>query len=317
MRFGRPLILAGLLLVPFPQAGANVFGDGDPGNGVEDDRRSLHEPTRGGIFDYWRDSAGTIFCEGEIRGSAMILDVSQFADEAPGMFLVTAAHVMMDLDSGRNFADCEFQYLALGHVPGYQFAIDPGWVRTGPFDPRADPGLPRFGREDWAFVYLPDGFLGSVRSSGIRPLAFGDLQAHGGDVPTFLLVAWDRASREMGVSPGCSVLPSRPGDLGGGAWPGQLLDDCDSGDGASGGGLVVSLGRNHFLVGIRSGSHWSPDAYPAAQYPDGPPPGARWDVRHNTNFARAIDADLLNALGDLVVEATLDGGIARNRAVKH
>ena len=77
---------------------------------------------------------------------------------------------------------------------------------------------------------------------------------------------------------------------------GQLLDDCDSTGGSSGGGIVAVSQGQQLLIGIRNGSHWSEQAYPAELYPTGPPDGANWDQSANTNFARALDESLLNEL---------------------
>jgi hypothetical protein len=104
------------------------------------------------------------------------------------------------------------------------------------------------------------------------------------------------------ISAPCNVKESDHGDLGGGAWPGQLLDDCDSEQGASGGGLVASRGDDHFLVGIRSGAHWDREVFPVREFPQGPPDGAAWDRSINTNFSRAIDQELIDGLHSLVRE---------------
>ncbi len=92
-------------------------------------------------------------------------------------------------------------------------------------------------------------------------------------------------------------MESNDDDIGGGAWQGQLLDDCDSGDGASGGGIVAVIEQNYILIGIRNGSHWSRKAYPDDGYPTGPPPGSVWNRHSNSNFGRAIDAYLLHEIG--------------------
>lgn len=88
-------------------------------------------------------------------------------------------------------------------------------------------------------------------------------------------------------------MESARGDLGGGAWKGQLLDNCDSADGASGGGIVAVIDGQQYLVGIRNGSHWSEDVFPRKGFPDGPPDGSVWSRHANTNFARSIDSELI------------------------
>ena len=111
------------------------------------------------------------------------------------------------------------------------------------------------------------------------------------------------------ISENCQVAESTSGDLGGGTWAGQLLDDCDSEDGASGGGLVASTRSGHYLVGIRSGAHWDPEVFPPGEYPLGPPAGATWDILRNTNFSRAIDLPIIEALRAMVQDLGKDTAI--------
>jgi len=297
-------VLAIALLAGWTPGWANVFGDGDPRNGVEDDRHGLNSTfAPGRPLDAWRNSAGTIHCEGRNRGSAMILDVHQFDARVRGTFLATAAHVLVDLDSGRPFEACEFHFLDLGQLPRNRAGIERRWIRSGPFEAIADTRSPTFGRNDWAFIWLPPGPQAPVATGRLRPAAWEDVWADAENRGQFLLVAFDRAAGALSVSAPCTVVQSRPDDLGGGAWPGHLLDDCDSGDGASGGGLVLYAEGESYLVGIRTGAHWSSETYPPGDYPSGPPPGAPWDVRANTNFAHALDQEMLDALRELVSRA--------------
>ena len=120
--------------------------------------------------------------------------------------------------------------------------------------------------------------------------------------PVYRMIAYSARLGGMGISAACKVVESGPGDLGGGGWSGQLLDDCDSEQGASGAALIASAEGRHRLVGIRSGTHWDADLFPAQLYPQGPPPGLRWDVRRHTNFSRAIDPELIAALESLLAE---------------
>jgi hypothetical protein len=110
-------------------------------------------------------------------------------------------------------------------------------------------------------------------------------------------VAWDRSRGEVSVITGCQGVVSGTGDIGGGAWPGQLLDDCDSDPGASGGGLILQDGMHSRLLAIRGGSHWDPAVWPLAEFPDGPPAGSTWDPSRFTNYARTLDQHLLVSLG--------------------
>jgi energy-converting hydrogenase Eha subunit B len=114
------------------------------------------------------------------------------------------------------------------------------------------------------------------------------------------LLAFDSSAGVISESKNCIVVESDGGDLGGGTWKGQLLDDCDSADGASGGGIIAALNQQHYLIGIRNGSHWNEQVYPTDRFPLGPPDGSTWDRRSNTNFGRAIDTHLLEEINLLI-----------------
>lgn len=292
-------LLALLLAAPLA-GGAHVFGDGNPDNGIEDDRRALlslaadeHFPS-GPLF-----GTGTVHCDGAVRGSALLLDVSESAPGLGGHFLATAAHILYDLDSGRPFGHCEFRYLGLGSVPGAQAPIDWRWVEAGGFDALADRSDAEFGRHDWAFAYLPPAGEDGGWMAGLPLLATGQAPL----VDHVHLLAFDAERGAMSLTGPCRSVPSVAEDLGGGSWPGQWLDDCDSGLGASGGALIAEWGGRVHLLAIRSGSHWSPQRFPAESFPSGPPAGAQWDPAGITNYARGIDAELHRALERLVQRA--------------
>jgi hypothetical protein len=267
-----------------------VFGDGDPDNGTEDDRSSLSAAGS----ESWRNAGGTIHCDGEQRGSGMLLALEG------QLFLVTAAHVLMNLETAQPFNRCDYHHMAMHRLPGSQVALDLGQLVSGDFDAAEATDGQAFGNRDWAFLPLTEAGSSLVHFGSVPAMAWQDLA---GEVNGLRLVAWDSEHRRMSVSAPCSAQPSTRGDLGGGAWPGQLLDDCDSGHGASGGGLLVQTAQGVFLIGIRTGSHWSPHRFPASAFPAGPPDGSPWDVQGNTNFARAVDRSMLELLSGLVRQA--------------
>lgn len=284
-----------------------VFGDGDPYNGVEDSRA----PVMGGSsFEAGHPGAGAIACDGQVRGTAMVLDTREMAPGLEGVVLVTAAHVLYDLQRKRRFRRCEFQFLALGALPGYTAGIDMENVVTGNYDPTRATSDIKFGEGDWAFVYVPRPWkkFRPGQSVQLREFSFSqtELFQQGGGV--FRLIALDASRGVISESFGCSVTESLGDDIGGGVWRGQLLDDCDSGGGASGGGIIAVYEGNRYLVGIRTGSHWNGEVFPASEFPAGPPAGSGWDPRFNTNFARAIDVNLMRVLSEFVTD--LQRGIA-------
>lgn len=298
-------------------ANAVVFGDGDSANGPEDDRMELAKASRwsgAGQPSSWPQSAGTIYCAGQVRGSALVLEPAapQATDQAANpdgsgegvAFILTAAHVLLDPATGSPFAACEFHFMGLGAIPGYQVSLDPEWIRSGDFDASAPRASAAFGRHDWAFIYLPRG-----RTAGARPGRWPLRDAAeflGRPDVRFHLVAWARETGRIAVSGPCRVVMSGQADIGRGGWRGHLLDDCDSTEGASGGGLLASTAEGTYLIGIRLGSHHDP-----VRYPSGPPPGEAWSVKINSNFARAVDPELIAAFRGLVRDSEIRGRTGR------
>ena len=277
-----------------------VFGDGDPANGVEDNRIGFSSPGwNQAELEPLNKSAGTIQCDGKVRGSATILDVSEFHAAPHGMILATAAHVLLDLDTGNPFRNCNFHYLGLTGRRD-RGRIDLEQSVQGNFDFHRPRNSPEFGRQDWAFLHVPENIPAAAQSGGIRPRAFSVMADKAG--ARYGLIGFSLAHGEVGISLDCQVRESVPGDIGGGSWPGQLLDDCDSTEGASGGGLIAWIADEQFIVGVRNGSHWDDDVFPVGEYPGGPPAGSLWNVHTSTNFSRAIDAGMLLALRKFLAE---------------
>lgn len=277
-----------------PAALAGVFGDGNPDNGVEDDRRGISEGHVDPVGDAWFRSGGTVFCDGAVRGSATLLALDDPQRGAGGQVIATAAHVFYDLEQGQPWNACEFRYLGLGELPGYRVSLHADRILKGGFDPAADISALASGAGDWAFAWLGGTWSPPLGDAGLalRDPARSPQAADG----VLGLLAWNSSTGEMSVSLSCQAVASEATDLGGGAWAGQWLDDCDSTDGASGGGLVLSRAGRHELVAIRGGQHWDPDAWPPGAYPDGPPFGERWDPQRFTNYARVLDREVLDAL---------------------
>jgi len=281
----------------------NIFGDGNPLNGVEDSRRPVttvqsNRRSPGGQ----KENAGTISCDRKFRGTAMVVDTREFAPGLEGVVLATAAHVLYNLDRNKLFRRCKFYFMGRKRDAGYQARINLKKVRMGDFDPNHATGGIEFGEGDWAFVYLrkPWKKFNPDQSIRLREFSFsqaGSYRQSGGE---FRLLAFDSSAGVISESRNCMVVESSSDDLGGGSWKGQLLDDCDSADGASGGGIIAVLNQQHYLIGIRNGSHWNEQIYPADRFPEGPPDGSAWDRRSNTNFGRAIDTHLLHEINDLI-----------------
>ena len=290
-------ICAGAQMITAAQV--NVFGDGNPENGVEDGREQVLGGWKKGLgLADQRMNAGTVKCDGKNRGTAMVVDTREFTDGLQGVVLASAAHVFYDLEENRLFKRCEFHFLALGELSGYRAKIDLNNVRMGNYDPAMTTAAVDFGEGDWAFVYVPRPWRNFSRGEATGLLDFSSIQLEsfqqsGGELS---LIAFDSSEGVISISRNCTVIESAHDDLGGGSWKGQLLDDCDSTDGASGGGIVAVIRGQQYLVGIRNGSHWSEEEFPGSEYPHGPPDGSLWNRHSNTNFARGIDVYLINQL---------------------
>ena len=281
----------------------NIFGDGNPDNGVEDSREQVMGGRRRHIsLADQRLNAGTVKCDGNIRGTAMVVDTREFAPGFKGVVLASAAHILYDLDKKQRFRRCEFHFLALHELSRYRAKIDLKNVRMGDFDPMESTGELGFGEGDWVFLYIPRPWKNFNRDEtlALRDFSYLQIESYQQSGGEFRLIAFDSSTRVISVSRNCTVIESSGDDLGGGAWKGQLLDDCDSAGGASGGGIVAVMNQQQYLIGIRSGSHWSKKIFPAGEYPLGPPDGSVWDRHSNTNFGRAIDAHLLGELNEFI-----------------
>lgn len=281
----------------------NIYGDGDPLNGIEDSREQLG---KGQGRDDRSMNAGTIHCDGRFRGTAMIVDSREFAVGLKGVVLMSAAHVFYNLERKRLFRRCEFHFMGWGDKAAYRSRINFKNVRMGDFSPRQATVTSGFGEGDWAFLYLrkPWREFNPEQSLRMRDFSFAQTEAYQQSGGEFRLLAFDSRAGVISESRNCTVVESDMDDLGGGRWKGQLLDDCDSTDGASGGGIIAVFNGQRYLIGIRSGSHWSEEQYPADIYPSGPPDGSIWDRRLNTNFGRAVDQQLLAELDRFIQSHT-------------
>lgn len=246
----------------------------------------------------WLQQAGTIFCDGAVRGSA-VLATQPAADMTPSdLILVTAAHVFYDLELGQRWQRCFYHHQGMAARPGYRVPLRWEWVQTGDFNPLSNPSHAQQGAGDWAFVWLGGQWTPPEGTTGFR---LGTLSA--GGQPPFKLasVAWHSQRQQLGAVGACQGVWSGHDDLGGGLWSGQLLDDCDDADGASGGALLQQRNGSVVLVAVRGGSHHALES-------GAPEAGAQWNVQQRTNYARALDANVLEALDGFLRELADGGG---------
>lgn len=276
-----------------------VYGDGNPLNGHEDSREAVAaEPGSGADNVAQLMNAGTITCDGKFRGTAMVVDTREFVSDLDGVVLVSAAHVIFNLDKNKRFKRCRFYFMGWEKPFGYGARIDLKTLKMGSFDPVQTTSGSAFGEGDWVFLYVPRPWkhYQPDQSIRLRQFSFSNSESFRQSDGEFRLVAFDTVAGLIMQSRNCTVIESRADDIGGGSWKGQLLDDCDSTDGASGGGILALLDQQPFLIGIRNGAHWSEQVFSVDKYPLGPPDGSVWSRYSNTNFGRAIDAHLLHQI---------------------
>lgn len=298
------LFVAQMVNAQLPQiVPVNIYGDGDPENGIEDSRLPIADSPGDVRSDTTQlMNAGSIRCDGRFRGTAMVIDTSELTSVADGVVLLSSAHVIYNLDKNMRFKRCRFYFMGWGRASGYSAKIDLKTIRMGDFDPREMTSGMDFGKGDWVFLYVPKPWKNYQprQSIRLRSFEFANMESFQQSGGEFRLVAFDKVDGVIKQSRNCKVIESKPDDIGGGAWKGQLLDDCDSTDGASGGGILASLNNQQFLIGIRSGSHWSEGLFPVDRFPSGPVEGSRWNRFSNTNFGRAIDAGILHEFDQFI-----------------
>ncbi|MDB9953010.1 hypothetical protein OAD57_06475 [Porticoccaceae bacterium] len=93
----RKLFLSILFLFS-PVSQSAIFGDGDPSNGIEDQRHLASSR--------FLKAVGTIFCDGGLRGTATHISTS--LKKGPAIIL-TAAHVLFDQNTGLAFRHCVYR----------------------------------------------------------------------------------------------------------------------------------------------------------------------------------------------------------------
>ena len=153
------ILLTWLLVLPaspglahsLDETAVNIYGDGDPGNGVEDSRERIEIVQRNAISRAdQRVAAGTVNCDGKIRGTAMVLDTREYAPSLKGVVLISAAHVLFDLKNGTRFKGCKFHFLGPKQQARYRVKISLEKVAMGDFDRSGTfwpPANPAYGPE--------------------------------------------------------------------------------------------------------------------------------------------------------------------------
>ena len=243
---------------------AAVFGDGNPDNGIEDQRRQAPAEML--------KSVGTIYCDGALRGSATHVYT---ATKTHPSVIVTAAHLLYNRVDGQAFKDCSYrpQNKRLTAIPFAE--VD----RHG-YQPLSKNRLHQ-SENDVAFValkyrlYAPSMSL-SIESSSKDELS---LVAYNGSADAMHLA--ENCMRFSSVSFGSEHL---------------ILHNCDAQAGASGGALLDRSHKN--VIAVHGGTFFvrpqtvngSSNAINVA------PAGSRANPESWINHARKVDQPMINQL---------------------
>lgn len=254
------LLIAGFSVAAF----ASVFGDGDPDNGIEDQRVQRFDS------DSWPvlfNAVGKVVCHDRTEGSGVLLDLGGQP------VVLTAGHVLDSFELN----DCEYRSstnqwnrgkivktLGMGAVSEtdqsrpFQYENDWSMVAIKPW-------------ENWRHWALSKENVASEQSSG-----------------TAFFVGFDVVSGQLKAHLSCNFGSAEQSVLLQGT-SGLVWDDCHSMGGASGGALFVKTPEGIRLLGIRIGSLF------LSEPETDPPPrmGGRFDLQRHINVSLLV-ADILN-----------------------
>ena len=258
-------LCSGFLLASQLSYGA-IFGDGNQVNGPEDDRSTAPNHLLGGV--------GTIFCDGALRGTAAQIQIDAMSFKHAPTIIVTAAHVLFDVNSGEAFADCRYrpQNKRLKAVPF-------GEISTHSYQP-VDGDKLRQSQTDIVFVALQH-----------RLYDKGFQLSSSATTDKLLLLGYNASTENIDLSHSCRQYQSQTFNS-----AELLLHDCDSAAGASGGPVLAAAhgdirdNRNktkYQVIAVHGGTLASIDQ--AA-------PGARANAEQWINQARKIDRIMLGRL---------------------
>ena len=265
-RFNISLFALAILAPISPTSMAAIFGDGNPTNGIEDQR--LLAP-----IDL-QHSVGTVICDGGLRGTAVHINLMHSDSDSlqQGSIVLTAAHVLYDPDTAQRYEKCAY------HPQGKRFSgVVFDRVSAHDFRPTTNNKI-RQANQDIVFIALKQ----KLRHSGMELNLTGQSSRH------LRLVGFNENQDNISISSNCQPFLSQKfvsSQL--------LLHDCDAGRGASGGPLIDA--ETGTVVGIHGGTLlFSPLGKEARNTIA----GASVDPETMINQARKIDVDVLAKLHD-------------------
>lgn len=256
IRITTRLFLLNFALSVAPISHSAIFGDGNPHNGIEDQRATTTSPLL--------ESAGTVICDGAVRGTATLIE---HARQDKYSLIVTAAHVLYDLVSGKPYEECSY-------APHHQrlSTVTFATVAAHNFNP-LEPDKLLQSKTDLVFVLLQYRVEQSARKLDATQ-NFGDLS----------LVGYNAELNQLSLSDDCRQFESAQFSS-----SVLLLHDCDASGGSSGGALFTD--GNESLIAIHGGTLFVRHSLPA---------GSQARPEHWINEARLIDAKFLQQLREFV-----------------
>ena len=228
-RFSFAVLLIGLSALFQGKAQAVIFGDGNPENGVEDQRLipTKEQPSA-------MSAVGTVICDGGLRGTAT--HIKSPSIDSNLSIIVTAAHILFEVKSGKRYASCSY-------LPENKrlSAISFKTISEHNFDPSNTDKIAQ-SDSDIVFVALE------------RPLQQQALLLSDRDPiidEKLFLLGYNSSQNQLTESANCKVYSSTQF-----ASEKLLLHDCDARSGASGGALLLQgeKGRPTTLIAVHGGT---------------------------------------------------------------
>jgi V8-like Glu-specific endopeptidase len=250
-----------LLLFSCHTQGA-VFGDGDPGNGTEDQRRKA-------TAEHLKPM-GTLFCDGRLRGTAIHVRRPADKDLTSGSIILTAAHVLYDQKTTQPFKKCVYRPQNKRLT-----TIDITSLSSHRFNPKSVDKLQQ-AENDIVFIRLSKRLLQPTLT----------LTAVNKIPSALLLIAYNSGKNDISQSADCNQFVSQKF-----ASKKLLLHDCDANNGSSGGAVLdAATGR---LVGVHGGTFLVNNA---TLQRGKIPRGAKADPEKLINQARKINDRVIETL---------------------
>ncbi|MBT6593851.1 MAG: hypothetical protein HOO18_07845 [Porticoccaceae bacterium] len=255
-----------------------IFGDGNPDNGIEDQRLM---PLQGQYNQEQRvalSAVGTVICDGGLRGTAT--HIKSPLVHPTQAIIVTAAHILFDAKSGKKYASCSYlpKNKRFSAIP---FAM----VSAHNFDPLSENKIAQ-SESDIVFVALSR----SLQQPALK-LNIGQSIGSG----RLSLLGYNSSQNQITESVGCEQYSSIQF-----ASEKLLLHDCDARSGASGGPLLLE-DKNHQttqLIAIHGGTLLVnktdvPSLHLSSQTNSANRDGAVADPERWINQARRVDQSVL------------------------